>query len=755
MQRIIESTSFFLLVAVTVLRPLIPETYDSAESAITAALDPVRDPTPIRTLVFDMLILLGSCGWLLARAIGPVRRYRRTGIEWGVAIIALAAAISCLAAGNKRLALNATLDWLCCPILAIVLVQLLRDTFRRRVLVAAVLASACVQVSQCFDQYFVSFNDTWQHYESIRADFWASQGVELDSAKVELFENRIKAKEASGFLPHSNVAGSYLLLCGLTAVGVVLAACRRGRETVAWFLVTASTIATALVFLAVPLTKSLGAIASGIAGVVLWVGLRLISPWIASHRTKSLIAGWGLAALGLGTVVGHGLYHGSFPHMSLNFRWWYWQASSGLIADHAMTGVGRENFGRHFLEYKPIDCPEEIANPHNLFVQAAADWGLLGLTGIIVMMVGASIALTRAAPRPSADEEADVGPATRSKMLPWMLGLGLVVTAGRLPLLGTDDPNFLYASTVITAIAWLIGFALFSWDTLGRLSAEPCKERPLGMAVAVGLFTFVLHDMVNFAMFVPATATTAFALLALGIAGRSSAEPPQEASRQSRGWLPFAVTSGVFVLVAVCVTRPAIIANWQLTIARKTRVPLRLGAIADQLAFRHYQTAVDADVLDPTAPSDTARWLIAISSIPEFNAEALPLAEKLLQLAVKRDPFKVAHPRLLVRLHQAWAESSGDPSQYLKAVAAAESVLELYPEDPSGIVTLADCQAAAGETTKSAELLREAVSNYERALSLDNDRLEWETIRAFRDREEEEIREKIKAANHLRASLRG
>ncbi|GAG22623.1 unnamed protein product, partial [marine sediment metagenome] len=112
MPRVIEAISLFVLILVVSLRPLVAETYDSTGSSITAALESVADPSPLRTLVFDLLVLSSACGWLLARAIGPTRRYRRTGLEWGVAIVAIAAVISCLAAGNKRLAVNASIDWL-------------------------------------------------------------------------------------------------------------------------------------------------------------------------------------------------------------------------------------------------------------------------------------------------------------------------------------------------------------------------------------------------------------------------------------------------------------------------------------------------------------------------------------------------------------------------------------------------------------------------------------------------------------------
>ena len=209
--RVIEAISLFILILVVSLRPLVAETYDSAGSSITAALESVADPSPLRTLG-------SACGWLLARAIGPTRRYRRTGLEWGVAIVAIAAVISCLAAGNKRLAVNASIDWLCYPLLTIVLVQLMYKPWHRRVLLAGLLATACAQTTKCLEDHFVGFDETWAHYENIKDDLWARQDVELDSPKVELFERRLKARETSGFLPHSNVAGSYMVLCGMAAL---------------------------------------------------------------------------------------------------------------------------------------------------------------------------------------------------------------------------------------------------------------------------------------------------------------------------------------------------------------------------------------------------------------------------------------------------------------------------------------------------------------------------------------------------------
>ena len=209
-----------LLFSVVILRPLVAETYDSSVDAIDAALIETQAPTPLRTLLFDLCILLGACGWLWSRAAGATERYRRTGLEIGVVILVLAAMVACAFARTQPPAINPPCAWLCLPLLTVTLAHLIRSSVVRRLVVAGVVATACVQALECVDQYFVAHADTLAHYESIKDDFWAQQGVDLSAPKVELYERRLKAHEAQGFLPHSNIAGSYLALCGMAALAL-------------------------------------------------------------------------------------------------------------------------------------------------------------------------------------------------------------------------------------------------------------------------------------------------------------------------------------------------------------------------------------------------------------------------------------------------------------------------------------------------------------------------------------------------------
>ncbi|UCC29079.1 MAG: O-antigen ligase family protein [Phycisphaerales bacterium] len=749
MPRILETVSLFALIAVAILRPLVAESYDSAGSPFTEALQAVSDPSPLRTLVFDLLILAAALGWLVARALGPSRPYRRTGLEWGAGLIVIAAVVSCCVAGNKRLAINASIDWLCYPLLAITLVQLMRRPWHKRLLVTAVLASACVQAVHCMEQYFVGFDETWAHYESIKDQFWASQDVDLDSTRVESFERRIHSREATGFLPHSNVTGSYLVLCGIAALGLAVTRWRRPKTLENRLTAIAVTLGMLLILAAIGLTKSLGAVIAGLVGIALWLLLVLGRSWIDAHRTKAVLIGWVCAAAGAFGVIGHGLYRNSLPSWSLTFRWQWWRASSELIADYALTGVGRENFGRHYLRHKLIESPEEVANPHNLFVQAASDWGVLGLIGIVTMLVGASLAIGR----PTTTAESFANPRTGSPgkyaTLLWMAGFILVVTLGRLPLLGTNDPNFLYYGTVTAGLFWVLGFAVFGlgWSQAG--SRTDSSTRTISTGVAIGLFSFILHDMINFASFVPGAATTLFALFAFVIATRAADKPANQPQTVAARWLPLAAFAAGIIVILWMAAVPVAQANKHLQLARRTGTSLAPAPITAQLAHHYFVRAIEADPLDPTPCVEHARWVVAASTLPELGKEALRLAEDSLTQAIERDPFSIQLRRMQAQLYRTRADATGSPEDRVAAVEAARKALGLYPHSPSDIAALADCQLEAGQTGHSEELLQQAIENYERALKLDEARLWWEELRRFRRKDREAIREKIDRAQAL------
>jgi tetratricopeptide (TPR) repeat protein len=137
----------------------------------------------------------------------------------------------------------------------------------------------------------------------------------------------------------------------------------------------------------------------------------------------------------------------------------------------------------------------------------------------------------------------------------------------------------------------------------------------------------------------------------------------------------------------------------------------------------------------------------------------MALAVESMSEAVRRDPYSVSHRRDLSRLNLMRAQlrrstgSDATPAtgaeQFAAAVSAAKEAVRLYPRDPHGLVDLGDCLLHAGEATRSADWIREAIDSYERALELDDARLTWETIRRFRDHEKAGIAANLDRARRI------
>jgi tetratricopeptide (TPR) repeat protein len=233
-------------------------------------------------------------------------------------------------------------------------------------------------------------------------------------------------------------------------------------------------------------------------------------------------------------------------------------------------------------------------------------------------------------------------------------------------------------------------------------------------------------------------------LLAVCIAERSSTREEIAPAKPHQAWLAVAGMAAIMIAVVIFAVRPVARMNRSLNLARAAGQRLAAGPLAGQPADRLYREAIAADPLDPTPGVARSRWLLAVSSLPQFREEALAAAVGALEEAIERDPFKVGLRRQLMQLYRAKAEHTGRAADYQAAVSAASAALELYPLDPSGIVSLGDCQKQAGEATGSDELLRQAAETYQQALDLDASRPDWERIRGFRDRERDAIRAKIR-----------
>ncbi len=745
--RAADALAWFVLLVVVGLRPLITETYDTALVGISARLTDLSPATPLRTALIDVAIVLAGLLVCVARVIQPAPR-QRTGIELGAACVLVAAIVSCVFAGQKRLAINGAVDWLCLPVLTITLVQLLSSNARVRLLLCVVLAGAAVQAAVCLNQVLYEFPETRDDYLARKSQLW---GPEADPAHVEMFERRLNAREAYGYLEHANVAGGYLLLTGLVGVGVA-AACRRAANqlrgqtpdniTADRMQALLASLLAAGLLLVIPTTGSIGAMASMGAAALLLTLVRLFGHWIDTRRRASFGIGMGLAIVGVIVVVAYGSVRGTLPHPSLAFRWQYWTAAARMVADHPLTGVGRENFGRHYVHYKPIESPEEVANPHNFLVQAAAEWGIVGLIGVMAMLAGGAWAATRckdhameggwtpnaaSAPR---EQPAKRGSSHDARPYAWMLALGLSIFGIRAVLLGSDDPAFITWETGFAGLIWLIAFGLLAVATSATMKFG---WSGLNTLVCVALAAFLLQDTINFALFVPGAATTFFALLAVPVAARA----PVSAGKASP-WKGLALGLAGGLVVIAMLLWPVAPTTAGLERARAARQQLRAGQPLVQPAYKLYSAAISSDRFDPTAAAELADWLLVASGVAPAGDEWLREAKLAATTAIQRDPHSTQAWRRRGDIVRAMAEA-GRPELWPAAIGDYEQALGLYPESPHALVDLAEVEAAAGEAMSDTASLDRALTHYHAALELDARRPAWEKIRRLREPERAKI----------------
>ncbi|MCO6438241.1 MAG: O-antigen ligase family protein [Phycisphaerae bacterium] len=789
--------SLVVLVLVVSLRPMIAESYDTARSPFGSAISQIADPTPVRTLVLDVSILLAACASLVAHRMERSRRPRWPGLEWGLALCAFAALISCVFAGQKRLAINGAIDWLCLPILALTLADLLRRDGQRRLLLAAILGAAATQVATGVEQYR-GFEDTWAQYQQHKAEFWAAQGIQPGDGRIELFERRANSREIQASFPHSNVAASYFLLCVFAAAGAALDRWRvavASRAAPQLLLALGSTALAAALVGTLAFTGSLGAMLAGVAGLALWIVVIALRSWIARHRRLALRIGWGVALAAAVAFISWGLIRQSFPSMSLTFRWQYWTAAARMIADHPLTGVGRENFGRHYLQYKSIASPEEVSNPHNFLVQFAADWGLLGLAGAIVLLVAGVNAVTRPRANPPPSPEAnDADPRDVrtsaggiSKDTPltaldsprraviWMCLLIASITLLRLPLLGSENFAFLYYNSVLAALSFAIGFIMVAMPRTAAPAIAPPSTRiandgvaprviQFDLAIAVGLFAFLVSDLINFSLFVPGSATTFFAFLGLALSTRrtnasseqqalacANTRPPKPGTVSSamaylRRTSPLPYVTGALAFAAIFLGLiPVACSAHALAEARRLTAEPYSGEPLYHPAYPAFQRAADLDPFDSTALRECSLWLFSLAeSIPPENDAARQYALQALRMArVTRDPYDLSSRRRLARIDMALGNRTGDEKDYRAAVAAAEAALRLYPESPESLILLADIERGAADGMNAADLRARAVEHYRAALDMDRSRPPWAEFNRLPQREVERVEKAI------------
>ncbi len=720
--RRLEAAALLILLAVLAFRPLLSEVYEYVPlQPWLAALAPAG-PGPATTILTGAAIQLAILCWLLSRLVDGRVRYRFTGLEIGWLICALAAVISCSAAGSKRVAITAASDLLLQIAAAMLLVQLLTSPARLRLVALVIFTSAAVFALKCVTQWSYEFDETRRFYQEHALQGAAQYAFDNEPGHRELFESRLQAGEATGYSFHSNVAGEYLAMVAFAALALVVARWRAGRTIGARVIAALLLSVPLLCCLALWLTRSRGAMLAGLLALVVLLCMAGWRSRRSGHRLGAVLAVGVLTIVAILAVarLGQpsaqaGAARESFRQLagSMTFRLQYWWGASEMIADHGLSGVGPANFGRRYLQYKLPSAPEEVQNPHNLVFQMVAEWGWLGGLGLAVLFAGAAWKWLRA-PRMSGERGAHDGPIARGRdMLIWVFAVGLLLMLARVLLHYHQSAGFVVIDAVMPAIIWLVLALLLCLASEPAETPDRTDHRPIWRpALGAGLAAFVLANMVGFSFFTPGAGHTFWALLALGLAVPDLSRTPTSTPARSRCVL----ATGVFLVIAAC--------YW---VGLGYR-PLRTAALIDaartashpprQLTL--YRTAVAADPLDPSPPVLLVDWLFRRARPMASADETIGEAIQMLHEAVRRDPYQaVLHRRLAHAYELAYRIAPTQTDDLRAACEWMRRAVELYPTSAHARVLYGRLLARAARDLQEADLFAQAIQQLRLALKFD------------------------------------
>ena len=229
---------------------------------------------------------------------------------------------------------------------------------------------------------------------------------------------------------------------------------------------------------------------------------------------------------------------------SMLFRSMYWQGAWNMLVQEGPLGVGADNFGRHFMRYKPLECPEDVDDPHSWVMKIASEWGVLGLAGLVVVLIGFSrrLALGGDCRKSDAGKEggrAEVfaegaGGSSGGSVVLWAAGIGGVILAWWIWLCVGANSAYVVMTLGVLAFPWAIGALATAIEGTEEAKFLNDVPGPMLAGVCAGLIGFLVHSGIDLSLFRPGAATTFFAMMAIALAIRETSDRDGESSDVSR-----------------------------------------------------------------------------------------------------------------------------------------------------------------------------------------------------------------------------
>ncbi len=655
----------------------------------------ISGPGPTTTLVLDLLCWLPTLLVLLRRAID--RRYTLRLHFSHLLMVLLAGWViaSCFWASDKFVAMITASTWCAAMSIGWATCQLVRSWTRFRMVASIGVGLALIFVVQALLYRYWEHPDMVRMWDQNKTQFMQARGWTQDDFAFKQFDAKVQRGEMIGFFRSPNTYAAAAAMCMFVAAGIAI---QRGRDRDDPLFPVLIAIPAILSILVIVFADS----RTALAGVVVCAGL-FATTWLGrdylvKYRRKSFLVACGIILLGIGGLVLLGLSTGGLLHDSLTFRWHYWVGSSAIVRDHPLLGVGWGNFANAYLPHRLPIASEEIKDPHNALVKFTTETGIIGLLLVIAWFGRSAWEATRPI-SPQSPVTPDKSAMPLALLMGVPIGFLLMKLIVNLPL---SIDGFEPLKLLLFGLLLTMGIITATARSTTLLIADD-RPAPLVLwGVLIGLAGFLLHAMVDFAMF----ETGPLLLMMLLVGAVLGARHPGAAGRKQRTSLAVAslamVFFGVMAFVAL-VLIPTASAEARSNAARELVQQQRFAAAATELREAMANSTVD----NANYATRAARALMASNQSNPRDILAL------LTQAINADPSDpgawLDRARFAARVADpAMASVDAISNDYLQALAR-------NPNDVASRIESADYLASAGKA-------EQAIKQYQLALDF-NDRL--------------------------------
>ena len=556
---LLSRVAFVFTLALVIARALMTEIIRGGTDVIPGGMAAPATPGPGSTLFLNALCCLPAILVLVRRAIERPFVLRWSWSQVLFALLALWAAASVAWSADKFTAVVYASSFVAAAALVWSTAQLVRSWMRLRLVAGVCVGLLLAYAVQGLIYKFIDVPDNIAFWERNKEQILRDHNWDENSFQAQQFARKLIGGEMVGFNTSPNSYAAIIVMLSVITVGAAIQRRRSGDE-IAWSIALLLPLLPA--FLALYFTHTRTAAGTLlIAALALTVlSVRRVSDWLATHSHLAYVAGVALVVLGVAAVVGHGLFHGSLPGASLNFRWRYWVAAMAIFTQHPLIGIGWGNFGNYYVSTRLAAAAEEARDPHNFLVRAFVELGVIGGVLTIAWIARAAWELSRPITPTPMLAPLPTSPTSQTSSAASPFGMILAIAVGGIVLnmaVGMDwsqDSNFLvYESFRRVLFLGLIVTAMALVAMRGRNDSS-LDDRPapwLLHATLIALGVFFIHNLVDFVLAEPGASTLFAAVLGAALGLRT---PPTHTLKPRRTVATTIMTAAILAWLVAMLT---------------------------------------------------------------------------------------------------------------------------------------------------------------------------------------------------------